>query len=449
MSLGRTATVPLGTLVRRPELGLVVLTGSDQLDRPIRWAHVSELSDPVPYLLGGELLLTAGVNFPDRPDEYVRGLVAAGVQALGFGITPVYDEVPADLVVACEKYGLPLLALPPSTPFLAVSQAVGVALAEEEHAELRWLSEAQAALTRAALRPDPVRTVLGVLAELADWWCLLLDAADSVVAKVGLGEVDPAIPELASRLRAGSGPRSASTELGSWHVVGYPVDAARVLVVGAARPFSVADRAVIAVALALLALADRADGRSVTKMLVGEDSFTGYRVVRGRRKSRGSADFDLGTALVDVDGGRLRAVVTAAPDVVAAQEAGWLLAVSSPVGVGDLPSADREAERMLARAVAIGRPVAAADGLSALIDPDAAARFGRELLKPLATRPELLDTLRTWLACNGNWDRTATELGVHRNSVRHRIGIVARELDIDLSDVQRRMELWFALRWSD
>src|ERR1700742_1401683 len=105
MSLGRTSTVPLGTLVRRPELGLVVLTGSDQLDRPIRWAHVSELSDPVPYLLGGELLLTAGVNFPDRPEEYVRGLVAAGVQALGFGITPVYDEVPADLVVACEKYG--------------------------------------------------------------------------------------------------------------------------------------------------------------------------------------------------------------------------------------------------------------------------------------------------------------------------------------------------------
>ncbi|MEV6612206.1 PucR family transcriptional regulator [Kutzneria sp. NPDC051319] len=447
MSQGRTSTVPLGVLVRRPELRLAVLTGSDQLDRPIRWAHVSELRDPVPYLLGGELLLTAGVNFPSDVDGYVRGLVAAGVQALGFGVTPVYDDVPAELVEACVRHGLPLLALPPSTPFLAVSQAVGVALAEAEHAELRWLSEAQAALTRAALRPDPVRAVVTTLAELADWWCVLL--GDAVVAKAGIADVDPVVAELASRLRAGSGPRSASTELGAWHVVGYPVESGQVLVVGSRRPFSVTDRAVIAVALALLALAERADGRSVTKMLVGEDSSDGYRVVRGRRKSAGGTDIDLGTALVDVDGVELRAVVTTSPDVVAAQAAGWLLAVSSPARVVDLPAADREAGRMLDRAVAIGRPVTAADGVSALVDPDAAARFAGDLLAPLAARPELLDTVRTWLACNGNWDRTAVELGVHRNSVRHRIGVVARELDIDLADVQRRMDLWFALRWSD
>ncbi|EWM11718.1 PucR family transcriptional regulator [Kutzneria sp. 744] len=447
MSQGRTSTVPLGVLVRRPELGLAVLTGSDQLDRPIRWAHVSELRDPVPYLLGGELLLTAGVNFPEDVDGYVRGLVAAGVQALGFGVTPVYDDVPAELVEACVRHGLPLLALPPSTPFLAVSQAVGVALAEAEHAELRWLSEAQAALTRAALRPDPVRAVVTALAELADWWCVLL--GDAVVAKAGTADVDPVVAELASRLRVGSGPRSASTELGAWHVVGYPVESGQVLVVGSRRPFSVTDRAVIAVALALLALAERADGRSVTRMLVGEDSSDGYRVVRGRRKSPGGTDIDLGTALVDVDGVELRAVVTTSPDVVAAQAAGWLLAVSSPARVVDLPAADREAGRMLDRAVAIGRPVTAADGVSALVDPDAAARFAGDLLAPLAARPELLDTVRTWLACNGNWDRAAAELGVHRNSVRHRIGVVARELDIDLADVQRRMELWFALRWSD
>jgi purine catabolism regulator len=447
MSPGRTSTVPLGVLVRRPELGLAVLTGSDQLDRPIRWAHVSELRDPVPYLLGGELLLTAGVNFPEDVDGYVRGLVVAGVQALGFGVTPVYDEVPPVLVEACGRHGLPLLALPPSTPFLAVSRAVGVALAEAEHAELRWLSEAQAALTRAALRPGPVQAVVGELAALADWWCVLVD--DDVVAQAGIDDVDPVVVALASRLRAGSGPRSAATEVGAWQVVAYPVDAARVLVVGALRPFSVADRAVIAVALALLALAERADGRSVTKMLVGDDSYHGYRVVRGRQKSSYAKDIDLGTALVDIDGVELRAVVTTSPDVVAAHAAGWLLAVSSPVSAGELPAADREAGRMLDRAVAVGRPVTAADGMSALVDPVAAARFAAELLAPLAGRPELLDTVRTWLACNGNWDRTAAELGVHRNSVRHRIGVVGRELDIDLSDVQRRMELWFALRWSD
>src|SRR4051812_1871373 len=102
-------TVPLAALVDRTELGLTVLVGEDDLDRPVCWAHVSELVDPVPYLLGQELLLTAGVALPDDLDAYVAGLVGRGVSALGFGVTPVHSAVPADLVDACRAHGLPLV----------------------------------------------------------------------------------------------------------------------------------------------------------------------------------------------------------------------------------------------------------------------------------------------------------------------------------------------------
>lgn len=178
----------------------------------------------------------------------------------------------------------------------------------------------------------------------------------------------------------------------------------------------------------------------MTKMVVGDDPCDGYRVVRGRRVSRGDKEIDLGTALVDVEGGRLPAVVTTSPHVVAAQAAGWLLAVSSPVGVADLPAAGREAERMLTRAVALGRR-RVGFGRSGGRRPIRRGYAG-VLGEPARTGR----TPRTWLACNGNWDRTAAELGVRRTSVWHRTGVVARELDIDLADVQRRMELWFALR---
>ncbi|MCF3964188.1 PucR family transcriptional regulator ligand-binding domain-containing protein, partial [Streptomyces fuscigenes] len=47
-----------------PALGLTALTRDALLDRRIGWAHVSELLDPAPYLLGGELLLTAGLGLP-------------------------------------------------------------------------------------------------------------------------------------------------------------------------------------------------------------------------------------------------------------------------------------------------------------------------------------------------------------------------------------------------
>ncbi|NBH04208.1 PucR family transcriptional regulator, partial [Amycolatopsis sp. SID8362] len=111
------------------------------LDAPVRWAHVSELQDPAPYLVGGELILTAGVNLPERIDRYVRGLRDAGVTALGFGLTPtVFETLPEPLRRACARHGLPLLVVPTRTPFLAVNRAVSVALTEAGQREQRRIT---------------------------------------------------------------------------------------------------------------------------------------------------------------------------------------------------------------------------------------------------------------------------------------------------------------------
>ncbi|MFI0369205.1 PucR family transcriptional regulator [Actinomadura sp. 1N219] len=96
--------------------------------------------------------------------------------------------------------------------------------------------------------------------------------------------------------------------------------------------------------------------------------------------------------------------------------------------------------------------VAGADphGVMALLDSAQAARHADRLLEPLdgaGAAGELLGTLRSWLAHHGNWDRTAADLGVHRNTVRHRLGQITRLLGQDLNDPDVRMELWFALRW--
>src|SRR6185369_2356277 len=81
-SLSTEVNVPLRDVVGNRELALEVVPETVRpgaLDLPVRWAHVSELQDPAPYLLGGELILTAGVNLPERIDRYVRGLRDAGV----------------------------------------------------------------------------------------------------------------------------------------------------------------------------------------------------------------------------------------------------------------------------------------------------------------------------------------------------------------------------------
>ncbi len=138
-----TPPIPLTELLAREELGLRRIAGPEHAD--LLWVHTSEMADPYPYLLGGELLLTAGVQLADA-DTYVARLAQAGASALGFGVAPVHDTVPRALVEACERHGLPLIEVPPETRFTAIARAVWRLMAEARHRELRRVTRAQQAL---------------------------------------------------------------------------------------------------------------------------------------------------------------------------------------------------------------------------------------------------------------------------------------------------------------
>ncbi|MCE7079998.1 PucR family transcriptional regulator [Streptomyces sp. ST2-7A] len=176
----------LASLARHPALGLRPLTAGDLPDAPVRWAHVSELADPVPYLEGGELLLTTGLKIPvDNPDdtrEYVRRLRAAGVVGLGFGPGIHHPATPPTLVEACRDEGLPLLEVPRPTPFIAISKVVSAGLAAERYRAATAGFAAQRELTRAASGPDGARGVLARLAGQLDGWAALHDLSGSLVA---------------------------------------------------------------------------------------------------------------------------------------------------------------------------------------------------------------------------------------------------------------------------
>ncbi|WP_030843456.1 PucR family transcriptional regulator [Streptomyces hygroscopicus] len=176
----------LASLVRHPGLKLSVLAGEDRLETPVRWAHVSELADPVPYMDGGELLLITAMQLkaedPDEMSRYVRRLVGAGVVGLGFALGVKYDEVPPALAEAAKEVGLPLLGVPRRTPFIAISKAVSAAIAADQYRAVTAGFEAQRELTRAAIGADGPAALLARLASHVDGWAALYDASGSVVA---------------------------------------------------------------------------------------------------------------------------------------------------------------------------------------------------------------------------------------------------------------------------
>ncbi|MFE6976846.1 PucR family transcriptional regulator [Streptomyces sp. NPDC057682] len=176
----------LASLVQHSALKLTVRAGADRLGVPVRWAHASELADPVPYMEGGELLLVTATNLaaddPESMRRYVRRLAGAGVVGVGFAVGVTYDEVPQPLVDAAEEAGLPLLEVPRRTPFLAIAKAVSSEIAADQYRAVTAGFEAQRELTRAALTGDGPAELLTRLAAHIDGWAALYDASGAVVA---------------------------------------------------------------------------------------------------------------------------------------------------------------------------------------------------------------------------------------------------------------------------
>ncbi|MGW1529753.1 PucR family transcriptional regulator [Streptomyces sp. NPDC001588] len=279
----------LASLVHHSALKLTVRAGEDHLDVPVRWAHVSELADPVPYMEGGELLLITALKLdaddPEAMSRYVKRLVGAGVVGLGFAVGVNYDDVPKALVDAAREEGLPLLEVPRRTPFLAISKAVSAAIAADQYRAVTAGFAAQRELTKQALTDGP-EGLLAALAGQVDGWAALYDASGALVA---------AAPEWAGRRaarltadveRLRERPAPASSVVGGpsgedrveLHSLGTGRRPRAALAVGTAAALGTAERYAVHSAIALLTLttersrslhaAEQRIGAAVLRMLL-------------------------------------------------------------------------------------------------------------------------------------------------------------------------------------
>ena len=69
------------------DMGLELAAGEDGRGHPVRWVHITELRDPTPWLSGGELMLTTGLQLDSavRQREFVAGLPTTALPGSGFG----------------------------------------------------------------------------------------------------------------------------------------------------------------------------------------------------------------------------------------------------------------------------------------------------------------------------------------------------------------------------
>ncbi|WP_040157423.1 PucR family transcriptional regulator [Mobilicoccus massiliensis] len=445
--------------------------------------HVSELLDPTPFLEGGELLLTTGLKLPDQAlplDAYAARLAGDGVAGLALGLGPMHAGMPPLLVRACERARLPLFEVPVRTRFQSVVREFWRQVGTGREEDLRAAMGSSHALVRAATAEDAPAAVTRALAAAVGGWVAVLDPAAQVRTvhpRAAVGTATRAAAEI-GRMRL-SGPRAAVTfGLGRDDVLAHGLDrAGGHLVTGCPRPLPPHARHLVMSACALLQL--RAEWSSPTTafplaapVAVGTLARLGHataaadlaahlrrpvpRVVRLALVSGVEAEavaVDTGslfapgdpTLLVldaehaDATWGRLTASADASTTPGAR---GVLTAPATWPEIPHLLTRGREAYSRTPDGVLrdLAAPTPAASVAAGVVD--------EQRLAALAAHPraELVATLATYLRHRGRVGPAADALGLHRNSVRHRLTLIRQMLGVDIDDPDVAAQWWLELR---
>ena len=167
------------------ELDVRVLAGESGLDLPVRWVHISELLDPTPWLSGGELLLSTGLQLdsPERQREFITRLADAQLSGIGFGTGFTHAAVPPELLEAAAEHDFPVFEVPYEVPFIAITEAAFTQLVNEQYAVLRRAITAHERLERIVLSERGLEALAGALASLIGGSVLVFDGRGELLAR--------------------------------------------------------------------------------------------------------------------------------------------------------------------------------------------------------------------------------------------------------------------------
>jgi len=186
-----------------PDLGLRLLTNVADLDRSIKHVFTTDLPDPGRYLTPGDLVLTGLIwcRGPGDADRFVTALVRAGAAVLGAG--EALGQVPPEVIQACGRHGITLLAVPAETSFATVTEEVGRQLDGDRATAMSRVLGRRRLLLSAVAEGAGLDTMFRLVGREIGTECWLLTGTGRVVGGTGASPPRPLAQLLASEyLRA-------------------------------------------------------------------------------------------------------------------------------------------------------------------------------------------------------------------------------------------------------
>lgn len=444
----------------------------------IDWVAVTELENPQSFLSGGELVLTTGARqgTADAQRSFVRQIKRAGAVGIGFGIGFEHDSVPPALLAEANRWAVPVVEVPYSTPFIAIGKLVADARSADHYAKLERLLREHQVLARSLLTGGGLPALLKKLGSMV--------ATDLSVTQYG-GEV------------AATSPGTTPDDAG-WHAVALSTGKRDASTLWLRQPFH--DDGIVDYARGLISIelnnvvqrrhsARQIAGQVISDIVRGtlEPADSAARlenlgisptaknfvllVSTEESKFASLATITLPTELetsiagtIDSEGRQelLLVVPTAAGDPAtlgrALSHQMHNLGITAPVGIGGAYSQANglrwsyfEAREAATRGLEVNVPERLSLTSLLLASEDVPmADMAAEALGPLtafddAHGAELVETLETYLQLNGSVAAVAETLALHRNTVRYRLTQIAELTGYDPALTPDRVQLWLAL----
>jgi purine catabolism regulator len=377
--------------------------------------------------------------------------------------------MPASASAAADRLDFPVFTIPYDVPFIAITEAVfsGVAGARVETLER---------ITALMLDGLELDSLLAEMARIADSDLSLADAAGRPLASTAdLSSGAAGVLELpvvtgngvAGRLLARPGGRCDRQLLHHLQTV-LAVELVKRQAVSGAERRLVGDlvESILAGEVSSGELRRKASAFG----LDGEQplAFTLLRPAqRGSRALAELAELAADHGPVAVRDGGVAVLIEAADDDQAEAAARRLMAAAGAgaVGVGRVRRDPAELRRSYDEAlyavegrtpnghpeVATFRDLGSVQLLLSLQGERGVELFCDSTLGPLVAHDRdhgsaLIDSLRAYIEANGRWAEAATELSVHRHTLRYRMRKIEELTGRDLSSAGDRLELWLALR---
>jgi hypothetical protein len=386
------------------ELGLKLVSGEESAQAHIRWVHSTELPDPTPWLRGGELLLTTGLQLQSAKTqrELIAHLAEHEIGGLGFGTGFAHKRLPPALGDEARKRAFPLFEVPYELPFIAITERVFAQLLDARYEMLQrsMAGDVLAEALTGRLYPEELQARLRPF------------GIGERAAVLAFAPPDPAVAApLVERLLAHEVPPLAGS------LVAIRTGLLCAVVDGGSPPPAHGAHAVEHYGapgeLDPIALARRIR-TDLTARLGGEVRASASRVAPTQ-----SLRLSFHEARCALEAMRFNGNNPAHPN------GAEVVGSYADLGAFQLLLSLQDDDALLTYCRGVLGPVEAGEG-----------EYGDELLR----------SLDVFIEHNGHWEKAASALYCHRHTLRYRIRRVEQLTGRDFSTARDRIEFWLALR---